>query len=222
MPLLAQIHINSGGGVTGIYGADQYFTGGAAYTATIPFPAGTPEQLRTSRGGNFSYNFPVPAGTYTVSLHFFESSSAISGAGQRVFSVSLNGSPVIPSLDIFAAAGLNSELVKTFPITATNAISIVFTTITRNAVVSAIDIMPVATAPANPFPGCASDGNGGITCTGSIRAGTADNGHPSLTWGGITYYLPLGDGTGKGMVDSGVLPCFQTEPGPICHQFVWQ
>jgi len=152
-PLLAaQIRVNAGGGVSGAYGADQYFTGGAAYTATVAVPAGLPDYLKTSRAGNFSYRFPVSDGSYTVVLHFVENSSAITAAGQRSFSVAINGSSVIPSLDLFAVAGINVEVVKTFPATAAgNGISIAFTTIVRNAVVSAIEVLPVPTSPVVGF-----------------------------------------------------------------------
>ncbi|MDH7599292.1 MAG: malectin domain-containing carbohydrate-binding protein [Sedimentisphaerales bacterium] len=51
------------------------------------------------------YKFMIPNGTYTVRLHFAETFEGISGPGERVFSVSLQGKEVIKDLDPFKVAG---------------------------------------------------------------------------------------------------------------------
>jgi len=89
------------------------------------------------------------------------------------------------------------------------------------------------TPPPLMFPGCQSDGASGFTCSGNIAAGgSLDAGFGSsfdsaISWGGITYRLPSGDGTGKVLADSGLAPCGNLDPkflatNPTCHQFVWQ
>jgi hypothetical protein len=52
-----------------------------------------------------AYKFKVPNGKYTVKLHFAETYEGISGAGERVFSVSLNGKEILKDFDPFKAAG---------------------------------------------------------------------------------------------------------------------
>jgi len=54
-------------------------------------------------GGSFGYVFELPDGQYDVVLHFAE--TEVSGVGQRVFDVLLEGAPVITDLDLFATAG---------------------------------------------------------------------------------------------------------------------
>ena len=49
------------------------------------------------------YRLPVPPGRYGVTLYFTE--TFFSNAGQRVFSVALEGRQVLPDYDTFARAG---------------------------------------------------------------------------------------------------------------------
>jgi hypothetical protein len=136
LPLLGQVHVNS------CSRGDTGFSGGTCYTSPIALPAGAPSWLALERYGNFSYRFPMADGIWNVTLHFIENSSAISGVGQRQFSVSINGVPVLTSFDLAAAAPLNTPVDRSFPVTVTGGVgvTIAFTTVVRNAVVSAIDI----------------------------------------------------------------------------------
>lgn len=63
-----------------------------------------------------SYNFTVPNGDYRVNLHFSESYTPASVIGGRVFSVALEGETVLDHLDIFAEAGHDSALIKSFDV----------------------------------------------------------------------------------------------------------
>ena len=58
------------------------------------------EDLRT---GMTAYRFTVPDGTYQVDLAFAE--LLFNKAGSRLFNVSIEGSPVLTNLDVYAAAG---------------------------------------------------------------------------------------------------------------------
>src|SRR4029453_9939691 len=55
------------------------------------------------REGMSAYRFAVPNGVYKVDLSFAELQAQRAGA--RVFSVGLEGVPVVSNLDVFAAAG---------------------------------------------------------------------------------------------------------------------
>jgi len=68
----------------------------------------------TERYSMGSYKFTVPNGKYTVRLHFAETFDGISGAGERVFSVSVAGREVVKDLDVFKAVGSLKPLVKEY------------------------------------------------------------------------------------------------------------
>ncbi|MGH2454935.1 MAG: carboxypeptidase regulatory-like domain-containing protein [Candidatus Limnocylindria bacterium] len=101
----------AGDGVT--YAADRAFgPGGFGYVGpssprhSSAAIAGTEDDplYQRQRLGMSAYRFAVPEpGTYRVELRFAELQA--SGAGQRVFSVLLEGSTAISNLDVFAAAG---------------------------------------------------------------------------------------------------------------------
>jgi subtilisin family serine protease len=89
-------------------------TTGATVTGTTASPL-----YQTCRWGGFTYQFQVPNGSYTVILKFAE--IYFTGAGSRVFNVSINGTPVLTNFDIVAqAGGALKALDKSFPVTATN------------------------------------------------------------------------------------------------------
>jgi enterochelin esterase-like enzyme len=69
----------------------------------------------TERYSMDSYKFTVPNGKYTVRLHFAETYEGITGPGERVFSVSLQGKEVLKDLDPFKdTGGFMKPLVKEF------------------------------------------------------------------------------------------------------------
>lgn len=94
------------------WAADIQYLGGYSYAATTALSiAGTtdPTLYQTERYGNlfnqnsFSYSFPVPPGSYQVTLKLAETD--FTGTGQRVFNVALNGVPVLSNFDIYADSG---------------------------------------------------------------------------------------------------------------------
>jgi hypothetical protein len=105
--------------------ADDFFKNGVNEsfpTRTISTPAGyDPALFRDDRYGSttaslWSYNIPIPNGTYDVKLYFVELTKT--GPGQRVFSVDIVDTPGGPpydvdSLDIYREVGANAADVKT-------------------------------------------------------------------------------------------------------------
>ncbi len=59
----------------------------------------------TERWGLSAYRANVPNGTYRVTLRFAETWSGVTGPGQRVFGVAIEGIDIAPDLDVFAAVG---------------------------------------------------------------------------------------------------------------------
>jgi hypothetical protein len=125
-----EFRVNCGGPALVVNGvqwlADQPYSqaNGWGYTAIIStnsrtakeitLPVATPlpispemqKPYQTERGGgqgNLCYQFDVPNGKYTVKLGFCE--SALTGAGQRVFSVEVQGKMVKNDLDVFKLGG---------------------------------------------------------------------------------------------------------------------
>lgn len=74
-----------------------------------------PQVYLTERYSMEAYEFKLKDGKYIVRLHFAETYEGIIQAGERLFSVSLNGTCVLKDLDVFKeAGGPNKPLVKEF------------------------------------------------------------------------------------------------------------
>jgi enterochelin esterase family protein len=107
-----------------VWAADQEFeagkTWGAVYGSTLDREGvgitGTdiPRIYETERYSVESYKFMVPNGKYTVRLHFAETFEGITGPGERVFSVSVQGQEVLKDLDLFKTVGPLKPLVKEY------------------------------------------------------------------------------------------------------------
>jgi hypothetical protein len=129
--------------------ADVDFTGGSMINhantidvsgVTGPAPAAV---YQTARVGNFTYTIPgfAAGSSHTVRLHMCETYHT--GAGQRTFNVSINGTQVLSAFDIFATAGAtNKATVQQFTTTAnaSGQYVIQFTTVLDNSLVSGIEI----------------------------------------------------------------------------------
>ncbi len=155
------VRINCGGSSvidgSNLWRADMFYSEGTVWTSPTALDGILPV-YSTMRYGNFVYQFPVPDGTWTVTLKFAETSTAITGTGQRKFNVNINGQTVLSNYDIAADVGLRVPVDKTFEATAsgTNGVRVQFTTVLRNAIVSAIEVVPksrsVSQAPSCPGP----------------------------------------------------------------------
>ena len=73
----------------------------ALYQSTLHTPTGT-----RAGTGQLNFDFNVPSGDYEVKLFFGENSTAITGAGQRLFDVNLEGGALeVDNHDIWATVG---------------------------------------------------------------------------------------------------------------------
>ncbi len=134
-----------------VYEADAYYSGGAPWKSPAPIANTQDDALyQTERYGNvpFVYNISLPNGAYNVVLHMAE--VYYTGAGQQVFNVSFQGARIISNLDIYAEAGRNVAYDETIAVLVTNNnLNIIFTPVTRDAVISGIKI----TAPDEDYNG---------------------------------------------------------------------
>jgi Malectin domain/Chitobiase/beta-hexosaminidase C-terminal domain len=125
VPAFTPILVNSGGpaytdSLAQPWSADKYFSGGSTYSTKYNIAnTADPTLYQTERYGDFSYQFTVPNGSYNVVLKFAE--LYWDKAGQRLFNASINGTQILTSFDIIAAAGTPLTAIdKTFPVTVTN------------------------------------------------------------------------------------------------------
>ena len=96
-------------------------TWGAVYGSVIERPGlnipdtDCPIIYESERYSMDAYEFEVPKGKYTVTLHFAETYEGIYGEGERVFNVSINGKEVLKDFDPYKEAGeFNKPAVKKF------------------------------------------------------------------------------------------------------------
>ena len=101
------------------YTADQDFNTGstASSSSTIDTshtstPAPTAVYQTVRYGSSFTYTIPglTSGKIYAVRLHFAE--LTFTGAGQRVFNVAINGTPVLSSFDIYATSGATNQAIS--------------------------------------------------------------------------------------------------------------
>ena len=89
-----------------VWSGDADYSGGTEYATTHAINNTTTQPLyQTERYGAFTYTFTgLPVGSaYAVTLKFSE--DYWTAAGQRIFSVILNGKTVLSNFDIFADSG---------------------------------------------------------------------------------------------------------------------
>lgn len=97
------------------FDAGQTVDRGPIPIANTPFP----ELYRTERYDMNTWRRDVPNGKYAVNLHFAETSDSVSGPGQRVFHLVVQGNE-IRDYDVFSrAGGMRKALVERFHVTVT-------------------------------------------------------------------------------------------------------
>lgn len=86
------------------YRADRFFTGGTASTTADPIADTSADALyQSERYGAFKYEVPVTNSTYSLTLHFAEIYH--NTAGSRMFSVTVEGQPVLIDVDLYEEVG---------------------------------------------------------------------------------------------------------------------
>jgi Exo-beta-D-glucosaminidase Ig-fold domain/Malectin domain len=102
----------------GVFARDWDFKDGNVSTTNVVIDTSAPnaapaEVYQSERWGKCTYTLPVKLGSsYTVRLHFAETKY---DAGQRKFSVDINGRRVLTDFDIAGEGGKNKAVVKDFP-----------------------------------------------------------------------------------------------------------
>jgi hypothetical protein len=109
------------------WGSDTGYSGGevAINAPPVPISSTTEDALynheRWGGDGNgnfvdFRYTFALPDGAYRLTLMFAETYADAMGNGLRRFDVAIGGSKVLTDFDIFASAGANTAVDKSFDV----------------------------------------------------------------------------------------------------------
>ena len=64
----------------------------------------------------FTYEIPLPDGSFNVSLYFAELYSKAQAPNKRVFDVTIEGVTLLDDLDIFLEVGGNTSMIRDFPV----------------------------------------------------------------------------------------------------------
>jgi hypothetical protein len=136
-----------------------------------------------------TYTIPNRSGAQTVTLYFSE--NYVTAAGQRLFNVTINGSTVLGSFDIYASAGgQNRAIARTFNTTAnaSGQVVIQFTAVTENPKISGITVaggsvstFMMTVNKAGTGSGTVTSSPAGINCGSTCSAGYASGTSVTLT-----------------------------------------
>ena len=118
--------------------------GGSGAPATV---TGTkdPAMFTSEHWGMTAFSVKIPNGKYLAKLYFAETYSGITGPGQRVFSLNVQGHE-LKDFDVWVkAGGPNRAYIETVPVEVTRGeFRIVFTRQVENPAIKAIEIVPQA------------------------------------------------------------------------------
>ncbi|HEY1339095.1 MAG TPA: malectin domain-containing carbohydrate-binding protein [Bryobacteraceae bacterium] len=198
-PAFSPIRVNAGGpaytdGAGIAWSADTGFTAGNTWGVTQPISnTSTPTLYQTCRWGSFGYQFTVPNGPYTVNLKFAEVS--MTGPGQRMFNVAINGATVLFNFDIFAqAGGALMALDKPFSVNVTGGqISIQFSPGSIQApMVNAIEILSANGGGTSGVTVAVNPPNATVSAGGTQQFGASVTGSSNTA---VTWSVPQGIGS---------------------------
>src|SRR5215470_17138227 len=155
----APIRVDCGGsaytdGKGQLWQGDTGYNGGRTATTSFAVAGTTDPQLFQSNryvGPNAKtliYSFPAASGLYHVNLYFAETNSTLQSVGARVFNVKIEGDVIFPNLDIYAAAGANTALVKSADVMVSDGkMTIELDNVVQSAEISAIEITQTVSMP---------------------------------------------------------------------------
>ncbi|HYN97175.1 MAG TPA: malectin domain-containing carbohydrate-binding protein [Pilimelia sp.] len=173
--------------------------------ATVP--AGTPigifssERWDNSPAPELEWELPVPAGTEVeVRLYFANRCGCTQAAGQRQFTVSLDGAPMLTDFDIVAQTGHNRGTMRSAVLTSDGTVDIDFTHVVEHPLINGIEIVrtgpppPVGTA--NDVTVRSYDGAAAIGAPTPVANpdGTAWSGAKAAFWVGGTLFYAMSGG----------------------------
>ncbi len=192
-------------------------------TSDPSLPAGTPAGIfQTERWDPLSepemhWNLPVQAGNYEVRLYFAEIYTGAMSAGARTFDVFIEGQTVLQDFDVYAAAGANNGIMRSFEVAADASLDIVFGHKIENPALKALEVL---TLPAEPCTACTLEAAPTLLDFGSVPAGDSATlsvalSNPSAE--SVTIESVLVSGTGASAFSAGSPDTATVAPGRTAH-----
>jgi poly(3-hydroxybutyrate) depolymerase len=180
---VSSVAINAGGPRDGGFWADQFYAGGGTYgtreridISQMGSDSPPASVFNTERYGAMTYTIPDRSGPQLVTLYFVE--SYVSGPGQRLFDVIVNGTTVLSKFDIYASAGgSNRAISRTYATRADSSGQVVIQFISgvQNPKINAIAVTGAGTTvtppPATPTPTPAAPPTNSADARGSDGCG---------------------------------------------------
>ncbi len=199
-------------GLGHVWAADFGFTGGGmADRGAVEIAGTTDDRLyQTERWGVTDYSLILANGLYEVRLHFAETFSGVTAAGQRVFSVTAEGTAPAgwTNIDIFGeAGGRDIALVKSGIVAVTdNYLDLSFAASVNNTLINAIEILPVAGGDLPPVPPA------GLSFSDATTSSFTVSWAPTTDDVGVVSYDVLRDGVLVGSTTGLSLPVTGLDP----------
>ncbi len=134
-----------------VWQPDRFYSQGAVFESAGRIAGTRDQRLFTSRReGAFTYDIPLPPGTYELRLYFAESlygENNIAGGGEtsRIFEVLANSVPILMEFDVIREVGASTadvRAIKDLSPAADGKLHLKFEPSTNPAMVSAIEITP--------------------------------------------------------------------------------
>ncbi len=200
--------VNCGGGGSGAFATDAYFTGGSTVSTTAmpvtstvrnPAPIAVYQTARvgTSTSG-FTYTFPnlTPGAVYTINVYLADFDSTASG--QRQFNIAVNGTSEEEAIDIYTFVGNGKALQRqyTLPADSTGKITVTFSPgAVGSPICNGIEVLsaPLA-APTNLQALCTGDSKIALYWD-AMPGATGYNIYRGLGAGGENYTTPINGAT---------------------------
>ena len=189
-----------------VWQADYGYNGGRTASTTIAVSGTTDPKIYQSNryvGPNTKsliYSFPAASGLYHVNLYFAETNPTLQRAGARVFNVKVEGDVTFPNLDIYAAAGANTALVKSADVMVSDGkMTIELDNVVQSAEISGIEVTQTVAMPPLRLTFVYPDGSAvagslnyqvsPVTTAGGAATGTGLSGNQPLVAGQATCLL---------------------------------
>ncbi|HEX3746166.1 MAG TPA: malectin domain-containing carbohydrate-binding protein [Bryobacteraceae bacterium] len=135
-----------------VWQADRYYQDGSISESTGHTVAGTHDQrlFTDRREGAFTYDIPLPAGSYEARLYFAENvygenNTAGGGETSRIFNVYANSVPILKDFDVIREVGASTADVRAFKNlspASDGKLHLKFEPNNNPAIVSAIEVIP--------------------------------------------------------------------------------
>lgn len=201
-PQGSEVLLNAGGEFyidtgTQTWSSDFGSVGGATFISHEAV-SGTSEQplYKAMRlGPTIAYHFPLPNGTYEVTLHFVDPNSA--APGQRVFDVSQEGALAIDDLDIFVLVGADAAYQATLPqvVLSDGVLDLDFSASSSDSVISAIEVRKLFVV-LDIAPGALDFGSLSEGQTSDLVLTLTNSGNDTLSLSSLDFNIGPGGGAG--------------------------